>query len=79
MLKEKQVTYPKIYENFPMERNSAVLRAHKTKFDEKPFFCQIYAILSEKWYIIVSDRYFPSFLKGFEDFSYSLMLSLLSL
>ena len=28
-----------------------VLRAHGMKSDEKPFFCQIYAILGGKWFM----------------------------
>ena len=48
-----------------------VLRAHEMKSyaDEKPFFCQIYAIFFRKMVHVVIDWYFPLFLKGFEDFS----------
>ena len=50
-----------------MKRNSA--QGPRKKSDEKPFFCQIYAIFEKKIVHVVIDRYFSLFLKGFEDFS----------
>ena len=45
-----------------------VLSAHEIKSDEKPFFCQIYAILCGKMLHVVIDRYFSLFLKGLKIF-----------
>ena len=28
---------------------ATVLRVHGMKFDEKPFFCQVYVIFKKKW------------------------------
>ena len=39
--------------------------AYGIKSDEKPFFCQIYAIIWGKMVHVVIDRYFSLFLKGF--------------
>ena len=50
---------------------NTVLRAHGMKSDEKPFFCQIYAIFCHfegKMVHVVIDRYFSLFLKGFKIF-----------
>ena len=41
-----------------------VLRAHRMKSDEKPFFCQIYGIVWGKMVLVVIDRHFSLFLKG---------------
>ena len=35
-----------------------LLRAHEMKSDEKPFFCQIYAIFLGKMVHVVIDMYF---------------------
>ena len=43
-----------------------MFRAHRTKYDEKPFFCRIYAIVKEKMVHVMIGRYF---FKGFEGFS----------
>ena len=45
-----------------------VLRAHGTKFDEKPFFCQIHTIFGGETIHVVIDRYFSLFLKGLKIF-----------
>ena len=47
----------------------AELRAHGMKSDEKPFFCQIYAIVWGKMVHAVIDRYFFFISERFEDFS----------
>ena len=41
-----------------------VFSAQAMKSDEKPFFCQIYAIFLRKMIHVVIDRYFSLFLKG---------------
>ena len=55
-----------------------LLRAHKMKSDEKPFFCQIYLTFQEKMVHVVLDRYCSLFLKGLKIFP-NLMLSLIVL
>ena len=45
-----------------------MLWAHEMKSDEKPFFCQIYAIFWGKMVHVVIDRYFSLFLKGLKIF-----------
>ena len=45
-----------------------VLRAHGMKSDEKPFFCQIYVIVSGKMVHVVIDKYFSLFPKGLKIF-----------
>ena len=49
-----------------MERNSA--RVYRMKCEEKPFFCQIYAIVWGKMVHVVIDRYFSLFVKGLKIF-----------
>ena len=44
-----------------------MLRAHGMKSDEKPFFCQIYAIYEEMVQVVIN-RYFSLFLKSLKFF-----------
>ena len=62
--RETQNFILKFREIFPWRET--VLRAHGMKSDEKPFFCQIYAIFWGKMVHVVIDRYFSLFLKGSE-------------
>ena len=45
-----------------------MLRAHRMKSDEKPFFFQIYAIVCVKMGHVVIGRYFSLFLKDLKIF-----------
>ena len=64
--RETQNFILKFREIFPWRETG--LMEHRMKSEEKPFFCQSYAIFLEKMVHVVIDRHFSLFLKGFEDF-----------
>ena len=75
VLKETQNFIKKFREIFSWRET--VLRAHRMKSDDKKLIsCQIYVIFLEKMVHVVIDRYFSSYLMGFEDFL-NLILSLI--
>ena len=57
--RERKTFILKFKEIFPWRET--VLRAHRMKSDERPFFCQIYAIFFLQMVHIVIDRYFLYF------------------
>ena len=73
--RETQHFILKFWENFPWRESG--LKAHGMKSDEKPFFCQIHAIIFwAKMVHVMIDRHFSLFLKGLNIFL-NLRLSLI--
>ena len=65
--RETQNFYLKFREIFLWRET--LLRAYRIRFNEKPFFCQIYAIFWGKIVHVVIDRYFVFISERFKDFS----------